>query len=32
MAAGKFAIPDDMPAILESAERHNLSLTGPPID
>lgn len=32
MATGQFAIPDDMPAIAESAERHNLALTGPPLD
>ena len=32
MAAGQFSIPDDMPAIEESAGRHNLSFTGPPLD
>jgi len=32
MAAGQFAIPDDMPAIEESASRHNLAFTGPPLD
>ncbi|WP_292062083.1 cupin domain-containing protein [Marivita sp. XM-24bin2] len=32
MAAGQFAIPDDMPAIIEAAERHNLTFTGPPLD
>jgi hypothetical protein len=32
MAAGQFQIPDDMPAIEESARRHNLSFTGPPLD
>ena len=31
MAGGQFAIPDDMPAIEESAQRHNLSFTGPPL-
>ncbi|KAA9010108.1 cupin domain-containing protein [Histidinibacterium aquaticum] len=32
MAAGQFAIPDDMPAIAESAERHHMTFTGPPLD
>ena len=32
MAAGKFAIPDDMPSIVESGERHNMKFTGPPLD
>ena len=32
MAAGKFAIPDDMPSIVESGERHNMTFTGPPLD
>ena len=32
MAQGQFAIPDDMPAIVESGERHNLTFTGPPLD
>lgn len=32
MAAGRFAIPDDMLAIEESAGRHNLRFTGPPLD
>lgn len=32
MAAGQFRIPDDMPAIEESARRHNLTFTGPPLD
>ena len=32
MAAGQFAIPDDMPAIVESGERHNMTFTGPPLD
>lgn len=31
MAAGGFAIPADMPAIEESAARHNLRFTGPPL-
>ena len=31
MAAGQFRIPDDMPAIEESAARHNLTFTGPPL-
>lgn len=25
-------IPEDMPAVLESAARHHLSFTGPPLD
>ncbi|WP_040490006.1 cupin domain-containing protein [Fulvimarina pelagi] len=32
MAAGQFAIPSDTPAIQASAERHNMTLTGPPLD
>lgn len=32
MARGQFAIPADMPAIVESATRHSLSFTGPPLD
>lgn len=32
MAAGQFAIPDDMPAVVESGERHNMTFTGPPLD
>lgn len=32
MAAGLFKIPDDMPSIEESASRHNMSFTGPPLD
>ncbi|MDK1373056.1 MULTISPECIES: cupin domain-containing protein [unclassified Sinorhizobium] len=32
MAAGQFSIPDDMPAIVEAAGRHNLRFTGPPLD
>jgi quercetin dioxygenase-like cupin family protein len=31
MAAGKYAIPDDMPRIEESAARFNLSFVGPPL-
>ena len=31
MAQGKFRIPEDMPAIQQSAARHNLSFTGPPL-
>lgn len=32
MATGQFAIPDDMPAIIEAGERHHMSFTGPPLD
>jgi len=32
MAAGQFQIPADMAAIEESARRHNLTFTGPPLD
>lgn len=32
MAAGQFRIPEDMPAIEESARRHHLRFTGPPLD
>ena len=32
MARGQFAIPDDMGAVNESAERHNMTFTGPPLD
>ncbi len=32
MAAGQFKIPDDMTSIEESAKRHNMSFTGPPLD
>ncbi len=32
MAAGQFQIPADMAAIEESAKRHNLTFTGPPLD
>ncbi|NDW53795.1 cupin domain-containing protein [Aliiroseovarius sp. PrR006] len=32
MVAGQFAIPDDMPAIVESGDRHNMTFTGPPLD
>ena len=31
MAVGEFRIPEDMPVIEESAKRHNLSFTGPPL-
>ncbi|MBO6717698.1 MAG: cupin domain-containing protein [Rhizobiaceae bacterium] len=31
MARGKYGIPEDMPAIEESAKRHNLTFTGPPL-
>lgn len=31
MAAGQFAIPQDMPKIVESATRHHLRFTGPPL-
>lgn len=32
MAAGQFRIPEDMPAIEESAARHHLTFTGPPLE
>lgn len=32
MAAGQYRIPQDMPAVVESAERHNMTFTGPPLD
>lgn len=32
MAVGQFRIPEDMPAIEESARRHNLRFTGPPLE
>lgn len=32
MAAGQFQIPNDMPQIVESGERHNMTFTGPPLD
>jgi quercetin dioxygenase-like cupin family protein len=32
MAAGQCRIPEDMPAIEESAKRHNMAFTGPPLD
>lgn len=32
MARGQFNIPADMPAIEESATRHNMTFTGPPLD
>ncbi|OWU86126.1 cupin [Oceanicola sp. 22II-s10i] len=31
MAEGQFRIPDDMPAVEESAARHNMRFTGPPL-
>ena len=31
MARGRCRIPEDMPAILDSAARHNLTFTGPPL-
>ncbi|OIQ28886.1 MAG: cupin [Alphaproteobacteria bacterium MedPE-SWcel] len=31
MAEGQFRIPQDMPAIEDSAARHNLTFTGPPL-
>ena len=31
MAAGQFRNPDDMEAIEESAKRHDISFTGPPL-
>lgn len=31
MAMGQFRIPEDMPAVEESAARHNLRFTGPPL-
>lgn len=32
MAAGQFGIPDDMPAVIETAARYNLEFVGPPLD
>jgi quercetin dioxygenase-like cupin family protein len=32
MANGQCRIPQDMPAIEESAKRHNMAFTGPPLD
>lgn len=32
MARGQFQIPEDMPAIEQSAMRHNLTFTGPPLE
>ena len=32
MAAGQCRIPEDMEAITESATRHNMTFTGPPLD
>lgn len=31
MAEGQFRIPEDMDAVTESASRHNLEFTGPPL-
>ena len=31
MVAGQYRIPEDMDAVNESAERHNLRFTGPPL-
>ena len=31
MAAGQCRIPQDMPAVLESAQRHHLQFVGPPL-
>lgn len=31
MAQGGYRIPEDMPAVAESAGRHNLAFTGPPL-
>ena len=32
MAAGQYRIPQDMPAVEDSAARHHLTFTGPPLD
>lgn len=32
MAEGQFRIPEDMPAVEESAKRHHLTFTGPPLE
>lgn len=32
MAKGRFQIPNDMPQIVASGERHNMTFTGPPLD
>jgi hypothetical protein len=32
MAAGQFRMPEDMAAIEESARRHHLRFTGPPLE
>jgi hypothetical protein len=32
MAAGQFRIPEDMAAIEQSARRHHLVFTGPPLE
>ena len=31
MAAGRFRVPEDMPAVIEAGARHNLTITGPPL-
>ena len=31
MAKGQFRIPEDMPQVVESGERHHLTFTGPPL-
>ncbi|SHI38359.1 cupin domain-containing protein [Wenxinia saemankumensis] len=31
MAEGRYRIPEDMEAVIESAKRHNLDFTGPPL-
>ena len=31
MAAGRLRIPEDMPAIIDTASRYNLTFTGPPL-
>jgi mannose-6-phosphate isomerase-like protein (cupin superfamily) len=31
MVRGQYRIPEDMPAIIESGTRHNLTFTGPPL-
>ncbi|SFJ05402.1 cupin domain-containing protein [Celeribacter neptunius] len=32
MAKGQYRIPEDMPAILEEAQKFNMTFTGPPLD
>jgi len=32
MTASQFRIPEDMPAVEQSASRHNLRFAGPPLD